>query len=41
MKAPEVPMISTCPEPIHPSLPACRAVMSPLIRSAANTAQVM
>lgn len=37
MKAPEAPMTSTCPDPIRPSLRAWRAVVSPLIRSAANT----
>ena len=41
MKAPEVPMMRTCPEPIRPSLRAWRAVVSPLITRAANTAQVM
>ena len=38
MKAPDVPMKSTCPAPIRPTRTAWRIVVKPLIRSAANTA---
>ena len=37
MNAPDVPMISTCPAPIRPTLTACKTVVIPLIISAANT----
>ena len=41
MKAPEVPMMSTCPAPIRPTRTAWRIVVPPLISSAAKTAQEM
>ena len=41
MKAPDVPMMSTCPAPTRPTRMACSAVVMPLTMSAANTPQVM
>ena len=41
MKAPEVPMIRTCPAPIRPSLRAWRAVVNPLITKRREHPQVM
>ena len=41
MKAPDVPMMSTCPAPIRPMRTAWRIVVAPLISSAAKTAQDM
>ena len=41
MKAPDVPMISTCPDPIRPTLTAWRVVVMPLTSRAANTPHVM
>ena len=41
MKAPEVPMMSTYPDPTRPTRTACRTVVTPLTISAAKTAQVM
>ena len=41
MKAPDVPMISTCPAPIRPTRTAWRMVVVPLMNSAAKTAHDM
>ena len=41
MKAPEVPMMRTCPAPARPTRRAWSAVVTPLTRSAAKTPQVM
>ena len=41
MKAPEVPMMRTCPEPTRPMRTACSTVVIPLTTSAAKMAQVM
>ena len=38
MNAPDVPMMSTCPEPIRPTRTAWRTVVTPLTSSAAKTA---
>ena len=38
MKAPDVPIISTCPAPIRPTRTVWRTVVTPLISSAAKTA---
>ena len=38
MNAPEVPISRTYPAPIRPNRTACRMVVAPLIRTAANTA---
>ena len=39
MNAPEVPMSSTCPAPKRPTRTACSTVVTPLMATAANTAQ--
>ena len=39
MNAPDVPMMSTYPEPMRPTRTACRTVVTPLTSSAAKTAQ--
>ena len=39
MNAPDVPMISTCPDPRRPHRAACSTVVSPLTTIAANTPQ--
>ena len=41
MKAPEVPMMRTWPEPMRPRRTACRTVVDPLTTRAAKMAQVM
>ena len=41
MKAPDVPMIRTCPAPIHPTSTAWRIVVMPLTSSAAKTPHEM
>ena len=41
MNAPEVPIASTCPDPIRPSRTACRTVATPLTSSAATTPHEM
>ena len=38
MKAPEAPMMSTCPEPIRPVRIACSIVVAPQIATVPNTA---
>ncbi len=40
MKAPDVPMINTCPEPKRPHRAAWRTVVRPQTTIAANTAHV-
>ena len=40
MKAPEVPMMSTCPAPMRPTRTACSTVVTPLISRAAKATQV-
>ena len=41
MNAPDVPIASTCPEPIRPSRTTCRMVATPLTTSAETTPQEM
>ena len=41
MNAPDVPMNSTCPDPIRPTRTACNVVVTPLTSSAANTAHAV
>ena len=40
MKAPDVPMMSTCPAPIRPIRTAWSTVLTPLTMSAAKATQV-
>ena len=41
MNAPDVPMNSTCPDPIRRNRTACRMVVAPLTSRAANTAHAV